>query len=72
MCVVLHENPDFIQLKYPKLLLTSTPIVFTRTTDTEEYFVPWKVHQTKTESLYYIGFADLTRKRKKYVSGMSS
>ena len=26
-----------------------------RTTDTDEHFVAYKVHQTKTETLYYTG-----------------
>ena len=28
---------------------------FPRTTDTDEHFVPYRLHQTKTETLYYTG-----------------
>ena len=35
-----------------------------RTTDTDEHFVAYKVHQTKTETLYYTGFTILNDENK--------
>ena len=40
---------DFTELAYALQLFIS------KTTDTDENFVPYKVHQTKTETLYYTG-----------------